>query len=58
MADALTAAIGAIMIGYMMLLVLKLDALPFTIACMIGLGSMLWAFWGDDWKPILGSPKK
>lgn len=59
MADAITALIGAIiMIGYMMLLVAKLAAPPFTLVCLIGLALMLWAFWQDDWRPIIIRPKK
>ncbi len=54
MADAITAAIGAIiMIGYMWLIAFKLDAWPLWVATIIGIVCMLWAFWGDDWKPVL-----
>ncbi len=54
MADAITAAIGAIiMIAYMVLIAGKLMALPLWICTLIGLALMLWAFWGDDWKPVL-----
>jgi CDP-diglyceride synthetase len=53
MADAITGAIGAIiMIAYMWLIVDKLNELPLWIVTIIGLVLMLWAFWGDDWKPI------
>jgi hypothetical protein len=53
MADAVTAAIGAIiMIGYILMIALKLAAPPLWVACLIGLALMLWAFWGDDWEPI------
>ncbi|MGA7309238.1 MAG: hypothetical protein WBX05_09840 [Pseudolabrys sp.] len=55
MADAVTAAIGAIiMIGYIYLIAIVLAAPPFWIAVFIGLSLMLWAFWIDDWKPLLG----
>lgn len=58
-ADAVTAAIGAaIMIGYMWLIAAKLDALPLWIAVFIGLGLMLWAFWEDDWRPLLKRDSK
>jgi hypothetical protein len=54
MADAVTAAIGAIiMIGYMLLIAAKLAALPLWICVIVGLALMLWGFWGDDWRPIL-----
>ena len=52
-ADAVTAAIGAvIMIGYMWLIADKLNELPLWIVTTIGIVCMLWAFWGDDWKPV------
>jgi uncharacterized membrane protein YphA (DoxX/SURF4 family) len=58
MADAVTAAIGAlIMIGYMTLIAAKLAAPPLWICTLIGLALMLWAFWGDDWQPIF-KPKR
>jgi len=54
MADAVTAAIGAvIMIGYMWLIAAKLNTVPLWIVVIVGLVLMLWAFWGDDWKPLL-----
>jgi hypothetical protein len=53
MADAITGAIGAIiMLGYILLIAAKLAAPPLWIVCLIGLALMLWAFWGDDWKPL------
>jgi hypothetical protein len=59
MADAVTALIGAIiMIGYILLIAAKLAALPLWIACLIGLALMLWAFWWDDWLPVLKHEKK
>jgi len=58
MADAVTAAIGAvIMIGYMFLIANKLNTLPLWICILIGLALMLWAFWGDDWKPLIRRDK-
>ena len=54
MADAVTAAIGAmIMIGYMFLIAAKLNTAPLWIIVIAGLALMLWAFWVDDWKPVL-----
>jgi hypothetical protein len=54
MADAITALIGAIiMIGYVILIAAKLGAPPLWIASIIGLALMLWAFWVDDWRPLL-----
>ncbi len=59
MADAVTAAIGAIiMIAYMWLIAAKLNTLPLWIVIIVGLALMLWAFWGDDWKPILKRDSK
>lgn len=59
MADAVTAAIGAIiMIGYMCLIAAKLAAPPLWICVLIGLALMLWGFWGDDWQPIVKRDKK
>lgn len=59
MADAVTALIGAIiMIGYILLIAAKLAAPPLWICCLIGLALMLWAFWGDDWMPMLKREKK
>jgi hypothetical protein len=59
MADAVTALIGAIiMVGYILLIAAKLATAPLWIVCLIGLGLMLWAFWVDDWKPILGGNKQ
>jgi phosphate/sulfate permease len=59
MADAVTAAIGAIlMIGYMMLIAAKLAAPPLWVCVLIGLALMLWGFWGDDWQPVLKRDKK
>jgi hypothetical protein len=54
MADAITAAIGAvIMIGYMWLIASKLNELPLWIVTIIGLLLMLWAFWDENWRPII-----
>lgn len=54
MADAITALIGAIiMIGYILLIAAKLAAPPLWIVALIGLALMLWAFWIDDWKPVV-----
>jgi hypothetical protein len=59
MADAITGAIGAIIvIGYMWLIVDKLNELPLWIVTIIGLALMLWAFWQDDWRPVLKPDKK
>jgi len=59
MADAVTAAIGAIiMIGYMWLIAAKLNTVPLWIVVIVGLVLMLWAFWGDDWKPLLKRDQK
>lgn len=59
MADAVTALIGAIiMIGYILLIAAKLAAPPLWIVCIIGLALMLWAFWVDDWKPVVGRDKR
>jgi hypothetical protein len=59
MADAVTAAIGAIiMIGYILLIAAKLAAPPLWICCIIGLALMLWGFWGDDWRPIFRREQK
>ncbi|MDI1346047.1 MAG: hypothetical protein PSV22_18375 [Pseudolabrys sp.] len=59
MADAVAALIGAvIMIGYMLLIAAKLAAPPLWIVTLIGLALMLWAFWGDDWKPLFAREKK
>jgi hypothetical protein len=58
MADAVTAAIGAvIMIGYMFLIAAKLAAAPLWVCVLIGLVLMLWGFWGDDWRPMLKRDK-
>jgi hypothetical protein len=54
MADAVTAAIGAIiMIGYILLIAFKLAEVPFWIITVFSLGLMMWAFWQDDWRPII-----
>lgn len=59
MADAVAALIGAIiMIGYMVLIAAKLAAPPLWIVTIIGLILMLWAFWGDDWKPLFKRDQK
>ena len=59
MADAITAAIGAIIfIGYLLLIAVKLAALPLWICALAGIVLMLWGFWGDDWKPVLSPDKK
>jgi CDP-diglyceride synthetase len=59
MADAVTAAIGAIiLIGYMFLIATKLNTIPLWIVIIIGLALMLWAFWGDDWKPVIKRDSK
>jgi hypothetical protein len=59
MADAVTAAIGAIiMIVYMLLIAAKLAALPLWIAVIAGIALMLWGFWWDDWQPVLQRDKK
>lgn len=59
MADAVTGAIGAvILIGYMWLIAAKLNDAPLWIATIIGLACMLWAFWVDDWKPVISRDKK
>jgi len=59
MADAVTAAIGAvIMIGYMWLIAAKLNTVPLWIVVIVGLVLMLWAFWGDDWKPLIKRDSK
>jgi hypothetical protein len=54
MADAVTAAIGAIiMIGYILLIAVKLAEAPFWIITVFSLGLMLWAFWQEDWLPVI-----
>lgn len=59
MADAVAALIGAIiMIGYMVLIAAKLAAPPLWIVTIIGLVLMVWAFWGDDWKPLFKRNKQ
>ena len=59
MADAITAAIGAvILIGYMWLIAAKLNTRPLWIVVIVGLALMLWAFWGDDWKPVIKRDSK
>ncbi len=59
MEDAITALIGAIiLVGYILLIAAKLAAPPLWICCLIGLALMLWAFWGDDWKPLFKRVKK
>lgn len=59
MADAVAALVGAIiMIGYILLIAAKLAAPPLWIVSIIGLALMLWAFWGDDWKPLFARAKK
>lgn len=59
MADAITAAIGAvIMIGYMWLIAAKLNELPLWIVTLVGFACMLWAFWKDDWRPLVKSGEK
>ena len=59
MADAFTALIGAIiMVGYILLIAAKLAAPPLWVCTLIGLALMLWAFWGDDWKPLFVREKK
>lgn len=59
MEDAISGVIGAvIMIGYILLIAAKLAAPPLWICCLIGLTLMLWAFWGDDWKPLFSRTKK
>jgi hypothetical protein len=59
MADAVTAAIGAvIMVGYMWLIDAKLNTIPLWIVTIVGLALMLWAFWIDDWKPIIKRDSK
>jgi putative flippase GtrA len=59
MADAVTAAIGAvIMVGYMWLIVAKLNTIPLWIVTIVGLALMLWAFWVDDWKPVIKRDSK
>ena len=59
MADAVTAAIGAIiMIGYMLLIAAKLAAGPLWACVLIGLALMLWGFWWEDWEPVVKPAKK
>lgn len=59
MADAITAAIGAIiMIGYMFLIAAKLAAPPLWVCALIGIALMLWGFWGDDWQPLFKRERK
>jgi hypothetical protein len=59
MADAITALIGAIiMVGYILLIAAKLAAPPLWIVCLIGLALMLWAFWVDDWKPVVSRDRR
>jgi hypothetical protein len=59
MANAITAAIGSIvMIGYMVLVAGKLAAPPLWICTIIGLVLMLWGFWRDDWQSLFGRGKE
>jgi Zn-dependent protease with chaperone function len=59
MADAVTAAIGAIiMIGYILLIAAKLAAGPLWVCVLIGLALMLWGFWWEDWEPVVKPAKK
>jgi hypothetical protein len=52
--DAITAAIGAvILIGYLYLIAAKLNTIPLWIVVIVGVVLMLWAFWEDDWRPLL-----
>jgi hypothetical protein len=54
MVDAVTAAIGSIlMIGYLWLIMAKLNELPLWIVGVIGIALMLWAFWKDAFAPLL-----
>jgi putative flippase GtrA len=53
MADAVTAAIGAVILfGYMCLIASKLNELPLWIVTFAGIALMLWAFWQDDWRSL------
>jgi putative flippase GtrA len=53
-ADAVTTAIGAVIfIGYLWLIASKLNTIPLWIVVIVGIVLMLWAFWQDDWKPVL-----
>ncbi len=55
MADAITGLIGAIlMITFLLLIAMKLNELALWIVCLIGIASMLWALWEDDFEPLLG----
>jgi phosphate/sulfate permease len=59
MADAITAAIGSvIMIVYIWLIADKLNEVPLWIACICGVALMIWAFWQDDWRPVLKRDSK
>lgn len=59
MADAVTALIGAIiMIGYMLLIAIKLAAFPLWICVLVGLALMVWGFWWDDWQPVFKRDQK
>ena len=59
MADAITAVIGAIiMIGYMLLIAIKLAAPPLWICVLVGLALMLWGVWGDYLQPLFKREKK
>ncbi|HEY7664840.1 MAG TPA: hypothetical protein VH934_17120 [Xanthobacteraceae bacterium] len=54
MADAITGLIGAIlMITFLLLIATKLNELPVWIVCFVGIASMLWSFWIDDFEPLL-----
>jgi hypothetical protein len=59
MADAITAAIGAaILCFYIWLIAFKLNELPLWIVCVAGIALMFWAFWEDDWRPVLKGNSK
>ena len=54
MADAITGLIGAIlMITFLLLIAMKLNELPVWIVCFVGVASMLWSLWIDDFEPLL-----
>lgn len=57
MADAVATIIGAaIMITFLAIIAGTLNEPPLTVACIVGVGLMLWGFWADVFAPLFRRP--
>ncbi len=54
MMDVVTGIIGMVlMIGFLLMIALKLNEVALWVICLLGVVLMLWGFWRDALVPVL-----